>query len=253
MFLAYVINKHPLSLSGLLWSGHIMCNPPSCQAPRDLTSASLPSSLPMFALLTWGQHSPLLLLLWRHRTCYYLKTFALHQWLSPQIFAWFVTSCHSRLTSPERYLIYWSPHLKWPTPPALLLLHLVLFPLFYITVWNHSLFIYVFTAYLLPLECKFHEDRTRLPSLLLCPELPEQSLVSKHMLNQGMKAQLQFDQKWVEEKWWKWGLFRHTDHSFLKMMALLRVNLHTTQFTSLKSIVAFSIFIDLCFHCHYQP
>ena len=147
MFLAYVINKHPLSLSGLLWSGHIMCNPPSCQAPRDLTSASLPSSLPMFALLTWGQHSPLLLLLWRHRTCYYLKTFALHQWLSPQIFAWFVTSCHSRLTSPERYLIYWSPHLKWPTPPALLLLHLVLFPLFYITVWNHSLFIYVFTLF----------------------------------------------------------------------------------------------------------
>ena len=35
-------------------------------------------------------------------------------------------------------------------------------------------------------------------------------------------------------------------------MALLRVNLHTTQLTHLKGIVAFSIFIDFCFHCHYQ-
>lgn len=139
-----------------------MCKPPSCQAPCDLTSASLPSSLPMFALLTWGQHSAFLFLLWKHRTCYCPKTFVLHQWLSPQIFAWLVTSCHSRLTSPERYLIYWSPHLKWSTPPALLLLHLVLFPLSYITVWNHSLFIHVFTAYLLPPECKSHEDRTPL-------------------------------------------------------------------------------------------
>lgn len=100
-------------------------------------------------------------LLWRHQTCY-----------CPRRHLFFTSGSAPRsLHGLLLHVIQGSQVLKVTSytdhpiqsghAPALLLLHLVLFPLSYITVWNASS-IYVFTAYLLPLKYKFHEDRTLL-------------------------------------------------------------------------------------------
>ena len=70
------------------------------QTLRPHAAGPLPASpahLPHLLCSLGASHSALLFLLWRHQACYCLKTFVLHGWLSPQIFAWFSTSCHSGL------------------------------------------------------------------------------------------------------------------------------------------------------------
>lgn len=158
--------KHPFSLSGVLWSGHIKCNPPSSLGVQVLPHVTwhLPASpghCPCLLCSVGASHSALLFLLWRRQTCYCPTDI-----------------CSSPVAPPPDlcvvcYFMSFKAHKswKWPLVPItpFKVAHApsttITSSSFISFVFYHSLkwfSVYVFTAYLLPLKYKFHEDRTLL-------------------------------------------------------------------------------------------